>query len=116
MVAAFAEVPATAKQLLASWGPVLKDPNVQASLLYLKAYGHSVKNAAAAPHQWQRFIWIVVAGQIAFIPLIFVVAGLWDPRKAQRQAQHHGAWLQFELAKPATTQPQLALDAVSHAR
>jgi MFS transporter, ACS family, D-galactonate transporter len=107
-LAALANVPAADKQLLATWGPVLKDPRVQASLLYLKAYGPAVKNAAAAaPRQWQHFIWIAVAGQIAFIPLIFVMAGLWDPRKARRQARQHEAWLQSELASPAPTQPQL---------
>ena len=99
-LAALAKVPAADKQLLATWGPVLKDPQVQASLLYLKAYGPAVKNAAAAaPHQWQRFMWIAVGGQLVFIPLIFVMAGLWDPRKARRQAQQHETWLQSELAK-----------------
>jgi MFS family permease len=108
-LAALAAVPAADKQLLATWGPVLKDPKVQAGLLYLKAYGPVVKNAAAAaPHQWQNFIWIAVAGQIVFIPLIFVMAGLWDPRKARRQAQEHETWLQSELARPTVSQPELA--------
>jgi ACS family D-galactonate transporter-like MFS transporter len=108
-LAALAKVPAAGKQLLATWGPVLKDPQVQASLLYLKAYGPAVKNAAAAaPHQWQRFMWIAVGGQLVFIPLIFVMAGLWDPRKARRQAQQHETWLQSELAKSTAREPALA--------
>ena len=40
-----------------------------------------------------------MAGQIVFIPLIFLMAGFWDPRRARRQEAEHEAWVQGELAK-----------------
>jgi MFS transporter, ACS family, D-galactonate transporter len=52
-----------------------------------------------SPHQWQTYYWIAVGGQIVFIPLIFLMAGFWSPRRAKRHEQEHEAWLQQELAK-----------------
>lgn len=107
---ALGAVPAEAKQLLATWGPVLKDPKVQAGLVYLKDHGPALKAAvAAAPHQWQHLVWLAVGGQILFIPLIFVMAGGWDPRRARRQEAQHEAWLQAELAKAETAKPEPVL-------
>jgi MFS transporter, ACS family, D-galactonate transporter len=65
------------------------------------------KATAAAPGQWQRYFWTAVGGQVLFIPLIFVMAGLWDPRKARRQALDHDAKVAAELAT-LTTSPQAA--------
>jgi MFS family permease len=109
-LAALSKVPTADKQLLTTWGPVLKDPKVQASLLYLKDHGPALKAAAAAaPHQWQHLVWIAVGGQILFIPLIFVMAGGWNPRRARRTAEQHEAWLQTQLANTTKTpQPALA--------
>jgi hypothetical protein len=104
---AAAAVPTPVKQLLRTYGPGLKDPKVQSALVYLQAHGADVKKAAAAaPHQWQHLLWIAVGGQIVFIPLIFVMVGAWDPRKARRQAAEHEAWLQAQLAADdADTRP-----------
>jgi MFS transporter, ACS family, D-galactonate transporter len=55
--------------------------------------GHSRR-----PGQWQRYFWIAVGGQVLFIPLIFLMAGLWDPRKARQQALDHEAKVTAELA------------------
>jgi len=40
-----------------------------------------------------------------FIPLIFVMAGFWDPRKAKRKEEEHEAWVDAELAKLAKSDP-----------
>jgi hypothetical protein len=97
---ALAAMPASAKQLLATYGKPLQDKNVQDGLLYLKAHGPAVKDAAAAaPGEWQNMLWIAVGGEVLFIPFIFVMAGVWSPRKARRQTAEHEAWLRAELAK-----------------
>jgi len=81
---------------------------VQAALKTLQQQGPAVKKAAAgAPGQWQHYVWIAVGGQVLFIPLIFVIAGLWDPRKARRRALDHEAKTAAELAA-LTTSPQPA--------
>ena len=103
---ALGKVPAADKALLAAYGPPLQDPKVQAALKTLQQQGPAVKKAAAdAPAQWQRYFWIAVGGQVLFIPLIFLMAGLWDPRKAKRQALDHEAKAAAELAT-LTTSPQ----------
>ena len=79
---------------------------MQAALETLQQQGPAVtKAAAAAPGQWQRYFWIAVGGQVLFIPLIFLMAGLWDPRKARRQALDHEAKVAAELAG-LTTSPR----------
>jgi hypothetical protein len=86
--------------LLSKYGTALQDPKVQAQLKYLQANAPGVQKAAKdSPKQWQRYFWIAVGGEVIFIPLIFVMAGFWDPRKARRQEQEHEAWVQAELAK-----------------
>jgi MFS transporter, ACS family, D-galactonate transporter len=103
---ALGKVPAADKALLATYGPPLRDPKVQAALNTLQQQAPAVKKAAAAaPGQWQRYFWTAVGGQVLFIPLIFVMAGLWDPRKARRQALDHDAKVAAELAT-LTTSPQ----------
>ena len=103
---ALGKVPAADKALLAAYGPPLQDPKVQAALKTLQQQGPAVKKAAAdAPAQWQRYFWIAAGGQVLFIPLIFLMAGLWDPRKAKRQALDHEAKAAAELAT-LTTSPQ----------
>jgi MFS transporter, ACS family, D-galactonate transporter len=107
---ALAKVPAADLKLLGTYGKALQDKKVQASLLYLKDHGPAVKKAvAAAPHEWQNFLWIAVGGQLLFIPLIFVMAGAWDPRKARRKAQEHEAWLQAQLTEATATERELQL-------
>ncbi len=96
---ALGKVPAADKAFLATYGPPLQDPKVQAALKTLQQQAPAVKKAAAAaPGQWQRYFWIAVGGQVLFIPLIFLMAGLWDPRKARQQALDHEAEVTAELA------------------
>ena len=85
-----AKVQAAAAQLTA----LGKVPAADTALLV------KVKTAAAdSPHQWQHYFWIAVGGEVVFIPLIFVLAGFWDPRKARRYEQEHEQWVEAELAK-----------------
>ena len=79
---------------------LLKDPKVLASLAYLKTHAPAVKKALAdSPRQWQSYFWVAAGGQLAFIPLIFLMAGFWDPRRARRQQTRHEAWVNAELAR-----------------
>jgi len=97
---ALSKVPASDLAFLKQYGTPLQDPKVVAQLHYLQANAPSVQKAASdSPKQWQKYFWIAVGGQILFIPLIFVMAGFWDPRKARKQEAEHEAWVQSEMAK-----------------
>jgi ACS family D-galactonate transporter-like MFS transporter len=86
--------------LLTKYGPSLQDPKVVATLTYLQANAPGVQKAVKdSPGQWQKYWWISVGGEIVFIPLIFVMAGFWDPRKAKKKEQEHEAWVDAEMAK-----------------
>jgi ACS family D-galactonate transporter-like MFS transporter len=84
--------------LLARYGAALRDPNVVSTLKYLQVNGPAVQAAAKqSPGQWQKFWWLAVGGEVVFIPLIFVMAGFWDPRKARAREREHEALVQAEL-------------------
>ncbi|MHB1594316.1 MAG: MFS transporter [Streptosporangiaceae bacterium] len=71
----------------------------RADLAYLQAHGARVASAAAsAPGQWQTWWWVSVGGEVLFIPLIFVMAGRWDPRRAREDAEQHEREVERELA------------------
>jgi MFS transporter, ACS family, D-galactonate transporter len=109
---ALAKVPPADLAFLTKYGPPLQDPKVQADLLFLQKYGGSLqepkvqsiltqvsKAAAESPKQWQHYFWIAVGGEIVFIPLIFLLAGYWSPRRARKKEEEHEAFVQAELAK-----------------
>ncbi len=71
----------------------------RADLAYLQAHGTQVTTAAAAaPGQWRNWWWVCVGGEVVFIPLIFLMAGRWDPRRARQDAAAHERRVQEELA------------------
>jgi MFS transporter, ACS family, D-galactonate transporter len=75
-------------------------PALTAALTTLQTKGPAVaKAAAASPKEWRRYFFVGVAGEIIFIPLIFVMAGFWDPRRAKRAEEEHEAMVDRELAK-----------------
>jgi MFS transporter, ACS family, D-galactonate transporter len=75
-------------------------PALSVSLKTLGVIGPSVQKAATdSPKQWQTFFFVAVGGQVVFIPLILLMAGFWDPRKAKRAEEEHDAWLAAEMAK-----------------
>jgi MFS family permease len=66
---------------------------------YLAAHGGEVEAAAAAnPHQWQRWWWICFAGQLLFIPFIFVLSGRWSWKRAREDELEHERRAARELA------------------
>ncbi|TQS40267.1 MFS transporter [Cryptosporangium phraense] len=68
-------------------------------LAYLKEHGAAVQRAQQnAPHEWQRWWWVAFAGQVIFLPFVFLLAGRWSPRRAARDAAEHEAAVERELA------------------
>jgi hypothetical protein len=59
--------------------------------------GHAV-SAVAAASQWRHWLWVCAAGQVVFLPFVFVMAGRWSPRKARAEAEAHEQVVQRELA------------------
>jgi hypothetical protein len=57
-----------------------------------------LKPEADSPREWQRWWWICFAGQIRFLPFVFLMTGRWSPRKAQQDARDHEAMVQRQLA------------------
>jgi ACS family D-galactonate transporter-like MFS transporter len=75
-------------------------PALAKSLAVLATSGPAVAKAAAdSPKQWRTYFLIGVAGHLIFIPLIFLMAGFWDPRKAKRAEHEHEQLVTRELAK-----------------
>ncbi|MDQ2797576.1 MAG: MFS transporter, partial [Actinomycetota bacterium] len=57
------------------------------------------KAAADSPKQWRNYFWIAVGGEVVFIPLIFLLAGPWSPKRARKIEEEHEAMVERELAK-----------------
>ena len=92
-------MPAADLAFLAKYGPGLQDPKVVAALTNLEKEAPGVQKALKdSPIQWQRWWWICLAGQIVFLPFIFVLTGRWSPRKAREDAEAHAAAVDRELA------------------
>lgn len=68
-------------------------------LNYLQAKGPVVQKAVTdAPGQWRKYFWMAVAGELLFIPFIFLMGGFWSPRKARQHAAEHDRRVAAELA------------------
>ena len=66
---------------------------------YLAKHGPDVAKAAEDnPHQWQTWWWVCVAGQVLFLPFVFVLTGRWSPRRAKQDEVAHEKRGQEELA------------------
>lgn len=66
---------------------------------FLAAHGAQVAEAtAAAPGQWRNWWWVCAGGEGAFLSLIFLMAGRWNPRRAREDAAAHEREVQRELA------------------
>ena len=57
------------------------------------------KGSAQAPHQWQHWFYVDVAGMLIFIPVIWLTGGRWKPSSARRDAEEHEAAVAEELAR-----------------
>jgi MFS family permease len=81
---------------LVALGKAVKEPG----FIYLQAHGTAVSDAAkSAPSQWQHWWWICIAGQIIFLPTIFLLIGRWSPFAAKRDAEEHDRKLQDEISR-----------------
>jgi MFS family permease len=84
------------KAILTVGAPTLQlasNPTQAGYLNYLSTH-HATAVAKAqkdAPHQWQRWFWICVGGQIVFIPFIFLMSGYWSPRRAKDDIEEREA-------------------------
>nr|WP_246325094.1 MFS transporter [Petropleomorpha daqingensis] len=68
-------------------------------LQFLSDNGAKVQQAQKDnPGQWQTWWWVCVAGQIVFLPFVFVMSGRWSPRKAREDEREHEEMVQRELA------------------
>ncbi|MHA6761409.1 MFS transporter [Streptacidiphilus sp. PAMC 29251] len=96
---ALGAVPAADLAFVGKYGPGLQDPKVAAALTTLGKQAPIVAQAAKdAPGQWQTWWWICLAGQIVFLPFIWLMTGRWSPAKARADAQEHDQALSKELA------------------
>jgi MFS family permease len=69
------------------------------ALAVLQKYGSSVRSASIeSPGEWQTWWWICLAGQIVFVPFIFLMNGRWRPRQAARDLAEHNELVARELA------------------
>jgi MFS family permease len=57
------------------------------------------KGSAEAPHQWQHWFYVDLAGMVIFIPLIWLTKGRWSPASARKDAADHEARVSEELAR-----------------
>ena len=65
----------------------------------------SPRPAKDSPEQWQTYFFVGVGGEVVFIPLILLMAGYWDPRKAKRAEEEHEARIAAEMEKLRRDQP-----------
>jgi hypothetical protein len=101
---ALGKVPAADLAYVAKWGPGLQDQKTVAALTKLGEEAPGVQKALKdSPGQWQRWWWICLAGQILFLPFIFVLTGRWSPRKAREDAKAHAEAVDRELAALSST-------------
>jgi MFS family permease len=69
-------------------------------LAYLGAHAAQVTAAQkATPNQWKHWWWVCIAGEIVFIPLVFVMVGRWSPARARRDVEEYERMVDAELAK-----------------
>jgi hypothetical protein len=78
-------------------------------LTYISAHESALeqleKGSAQAPHQWQHWFYVDLAGMVVFIPLIWLTKGRWKPSSARRDAAEHEAAVAEELARLIGEQP-----------
>jgi len=86
---------------------VSHDPKIPKEAAFFTANAAKLRSVQGASkvtaHQWQHWFWVCVGGEIAFIPLVLLMAGRWSPRRAKRDVADHEAHVQAELARLAGT-------------
>jgi ACS family D-galactonate transporter-like MFS transporter len=80
---------------------VQKLPPAEAALV--AKYAVEVRQAQVdAPKQWQKWWWVCFAGQVLFLPLVFLLRGRWSPKKAKQDFELHEELVRSEMAKLPT--------------
>lgn len=103
-LAALASVPTADLIFMKTSGaPVVEAANQLTALAKVPAanlqFLAKVQQAAKdSPGQWQTYFWWALAGQIIFLPMVFFMAGFWDPRRARKAAAEHHAAVMAQLA------------------
>lgn len=78
---------------------------------YLAAHGPAVAAARRrAPGQWQRWWWVCLGGEVAFLPTVLLLRGRWRPSAARRDAEVHRRHVEAELARLAGASLQGTVD------
>jgi len=96
---------------------LLKIDAIKPQLAFLQKYqGHLLalqSGTAVSPAQWQHWLWVCFGGIVAFIPLVLVMKGRWNPRRARQDERDHEALVTAELARlrAARTTPESGLTA-----
>ena len=71
----------------------------QPQLTVLREYGTQVQQASKDnPGNWQTWWWVCVAGQLLFLPFVFLMTGRWSPKRARSDAEEHQRSVERELA------------------
>ena len=71
---------------------------------FLAAHGRQVLAArAAAPKEWQRWWWVCVVGELAFIPTIFLLVGRWRRSSAVADRAEHERLVNDEFEELSTS-------------
>jgi ACS family D-galactonate transporter-like MFS transporter len=71
-----------------------------ADLAFLQANGAKVTKAQHDnPKQWQIWWWITFAGQIVFLPFVFLLVGRWSPKRAKQDELEHEQLVQAEMQR-----------------
>ena len=97
---ALGKVPKADLAFVFRYGTALKNSAVIAKLRYLQAHGPAVLKARTdGPRQWEAYFWIAAAGAAGFIPMIWMMAGYWNPRNARRALRDHETAVARETAE-----------------
>ena len=71
---------------------------------FLSTHGREVLAArAAAPKEWQRWWYVCVAGEVLFVPTIFLLVGRWRRSSAVRDAEEHDRLVTEEFEELAAS-------------
>jgi hypothetical protein len=100
---ALGQVPAADLALVARYGPSLQSPKVVAELKFLQANAPAVEQAQKqSPIQWQHWWWVAFAGQLVFLPFIWMLTGRWSVKRARQDARQHAESVDRQLAALAS--------------
>jgi MFS family permease len=84
-------------------------PEGKKDFALLGTIGSKVQKAQKdSPGQWQDWFLICAAGQLFFIPMVFVLKGPWSPKKAKAEADAHDAAVDAELRRMAAPSVDIA--------